>query len=103
MQPVLDYLGVETTLDAWWLIIGLVAQGLFTMRMLVQWMASERAGKSVMPTIFWWFSLGGGLLLLAYGIYRGEIIIILGQCTGVIIYVRNLMLIYRKSPTEPAP
>ncbi|MCI2400677.1 lipid-A-disaccharide synthase N-terminal domain-containing protein [Aliiroseovarius subalbicans] len=96
MQPLLEYLGVETTLDAWWLVIGIGAQAMFTMRFLIQWYASEKAGESVVPTLFWWFSIFGGATLLAYGVYRGEIVIIMGQSLGLLIYVRNLMLIYRK-------
>jgi len=58
---------------------------------------SEKAGKSIVPVAFWWFSLTGGSLLLLYGFYRGEPVIILGQITGVVIYMRNLWLIYRSS------
>ena len=73
--------------------IGLVGQLLFTARFMVQWIASERAGKSVVPISFWFFSLGGGLILLGYAIYRQDPVFILGQALGSFIYVRNLMLI----------
>ncbi|MDQ7032841.1 MAG: lipid-A-disaccharide synthase N-terminal domain-containing protein [Desulfonauticus sp.] len=79
-----------------WLIIGFIAQGLFSARFLVQWIASERAKKSVMPIYFWYFSLGGGILLLAYSIYRRDPVFILGQASGLFIYSRNLYLIYRE-------
>ncbi|SDN41303.1 lipid-A-disaccharide synthase N-terminal domain-containing protein [Desulfonauticus submarinus] len=79
-----------------WLIIGFLAQGLFSARFLVQWIASEKAKKSVIPIYFWYFSLGGGLLLLAYSIYRKDPVFILGQSTGVLIYSRNLYLIYKE-------
>jgi lipid-A-disaccharide synthase-like uncharacterized protein len=79
----------------WWVLFGLVAQVIFAMRFVVQWIASERAGRSVMPVAFWFISLGGGLLTLVYGLVRREPIIIIGQVLAVFIYVRNLMLIYR--------
>jgi lipid-A-disaccharide synthase-like uncharacterized protein len=79
----------------WWVLFGLVAQVIFAMRFVVQWIASEREGRSVMPVAFWFISLGGGLLTLVYGLVRREPIIIIGQVLAVFIYVRNLMLIYR--------
>lgn len=79
-----------------WLVFGIVAQVLFAMRFVVQWVASERAGRSVMPVAFWFFSMAGGLLTLVYGIVRREPIIILGQVLSVFIYVRNLRLIVRE-------
>lgn len=78
-----------------WLLFGIVAQLIFTARMLVQWIASERAGESVMPMAFWILSLVGGLMTLAYGIQRREAVIIMGQVLAVVIYVRNLMLIVK--------
>jgi len=78
-----------------WLAFGLVAQLLFTARFLVQWISSERAGKSVVPMAFWFFSMGGGLMTLIYGIVKREPVIILGQGLATIIYVRNIMLILK--------
>ncbi|NNM75243.1 lipid-A-disaccharide synthase N-terminal domain-containing protein [Enterovirga aerilata] len=78
-----------------WVLFGLVAQIVFAMRFVVQWIASERAGRSVMPVAFWFISLLGGGLTLVYGLVRREPIIIIGQVLAVFIYVRNLMLIYR--------
>lgn len=78
-----------------WLAFGIVAQLLFTARFLVQWFASEKEGRSVMPLSFWYFSMAGGLMTLIYGIVRREPIIIMGQALATIIYVRNLMLIFR--------
>lgn len=85
-----------------WLVFGIVAQVLFAMRFVVQWIASERAGRSVMPVAFWFFSMAGGLLTLVYGIVRREPVIILGQVLSVFIYVRNLRLILRER-RERAP
>src|SRR6267143_3287784 len=74
----------------WWVLLGFAAQALFTMRFLVQWIASERAGRSVIPMAFWLFSIGGGLLLLVYALYRRDPVFIAGQAFGVLIYGRNL-------------
>nr|WP_306228759.1 lipid-A-disaccharide synthase N-terminal domain-containing protein [Aurantimonas sp. CSK15Z-1] len=76
-----------------WIALGFVAQLLFTARFLVQWIASERARRSVVPVTFWVFSLGGGALLLVYAIQRRDPVFILGQGAGLFIYVRNLWLI----------
>ena len=78
-----------------WLAFGLVAQLFFTARFLVQWISSERAGKSVIPFAFWFFSMGGGLMTLVYGVVKREPVIILGQALATIIYVRNIMLIIK--------
>jgi lipid-A-disaccharide synthase-like uncharacterized protein len=83
-----------TRLD-WWLALGFLAQGLFTARFLVQWISSERAGRSVIPMAFWFFSMGGGLMTLVYGIAKREPVIIVGQAAATIIYVRNIMLIVK--------
>ena len=81
-----------TRLD-WWVVLGFVAQGLFTMRFIVQWIASERAGHSVIPTAFWFLSIGGGLLLLVYALYRKDAVFIAGQAFGVFVYLRNLYFV----------
>ena len=78
-----------------WLAFGLVAQLFFTARFLVQWISSERAGQSVVPMAFWFFSMGGGLMTLVYGVVKREPVIIVGQALACIIYVRNIMLIMK--------
>ena len=78
-----------------WLAFGLVAQLLFAARFLVQWISSERAGKSVVPMAFWFFSIGGGLMTLVYGVVKREPVIIAGQALATIIYIRNIMLIIK--------
>lgn len=78
-----------------WLAFGLIAQLLFTARFLVQWISSERAGASVVPMAFWFFSMGGGVMTLIYGIAKREPVIILGQSLATIIYIRNIMLIIK--------
>ena len=76
-----------------WIALGFVAQGLFMMRFVVQWIASERARRSVMPVAFWFFSLGGGILLLIYAIHRRDPVFVAGQALGLVVYVRNLALV----------
>jgi lipid-A-disaccharide synthase-like uncharacterized protein len=76
-----------------WLAVGFAGQALFSMRFLVQWLASERKRRSVIPLSFWYFSVLGGLTLLAYALYRADPVFIVGQLGGVFIYGRNLHLI----------
>ena len=83
----------------WWVLVGFIAQGLFSMRFLVQWIASERAGRSVIPLAFWLFSIGGGLLLLVYALYRKDPVFIAGQAFGVFVYLRNLNFVLRERKT----
>ena len=78
---------------SFWVALGFVAQALFMMRFVVQWIASERARRSVMPIAFWFFSLGGGVLLLVYAIHRMDPVFIAGQAFGLVVYLRNLALI----------
>jgi lipid-A-disaccharide synthase-like uncharacterized protein len=80
----------------WWVLAGFAAQGLFAMRFLVQWVASERAGRSVIPLAFWIFSIGGGLLLLVYALYRKDPVFIAGQAFGVFVYLRNIYFVFRE-------
>ncbi len=79
-----------------WLAIGLVGQALFSMRFLLQWLYSEWHRRSVVPTSFWYFSIAGGVTLLAYAIYRQDPVFIVGQLTGVFIYGRNLYFVARE-------
>src|SRR3954453_20581198 len=79
-----------------WVVLGFVAQALFTMRFVVQWIATERAKKSVFPVAFWFFSIGGGLLLFVYALTIKDPVFILGQGFGVFVYLRNLYFVYRE-------
>ncbi len=81
-------------------MVGLIGQALFTARFIVQWLASEKAGKSVIPLSFWFLSIGGGGILFAYSIYRRDPVFILGQGLGIFIYVRNLMLISKERTSK---
>ena len=75
-------------------ILGIGGQLMFSMRFIIQWIVSEKNKMSTVPIHFWFFSLGGGLMLLLYAVLRREPIIALGQAAGLVVYVRNLMLIY---------
>jgi lipid-A-disaccharide synthase-like uncharacterized protein len=85
-----------------WVILGFVAQAFFTMRFMVQWIASERARKSVVPVAFWFFSIGGGLLLLIYALYRRDPVFIAGQALGLVVYIRNVYFIIMNRRQVPA-
>ncbi|MFQ5719534.1 MAG: lipid-A-disaccharide synthase N-terminal domain-containing protein [Acidobacteriota bacterium] len=87
------------TRDAIWLWIGFAGQALFFGRFFIQWLASERRKQSVIPTAFWFLSIGGGLVLLGYAIHRRDPVFIVGQTTGLLIYSRNLWFIYRPRST----
>jgi lipid-A-disaccharide synthase-like uncharacterized protein len=93
MQTLMGFFHADTPFELAWVAFGLAGQLLFTARFLVQWIASERARRSVVPVAFWYFSMGGGLMLLTYAIYRADPVFILGQLMGVVIYARNLWLI----------
>jgi lipid-A-disaccharide synthase-like uncharacterized protein len=84
-------------INTFWLCLGFFAQLLFSGRFLIQWIASERARKSIVPHLFWYLSIAGSALLLVYAIYRKDPVFILGQCAGIFIYIRNLWLIRRES------
>jgi lipid-A-disaccharide synthase-like uncharacterized protein len=97
-----------------WVSVGFLAQALFTYRMILQWWASEKHKRSVVPVGYWWGSMFGGALLFAYFVWRKDIVGYIGQSTGIFIYARNLVLIYRGrriesegarplAPDEPAP
>ena len=85
------------TTEAIWVSIGFLGQGLFFGRWLVQWMVSERNAESRVPVAFWYMSLIGGLITLAYAIYRRDPVFIAGQSVGALVYIRNLMFIQRSS------
>jgi len=91
-QRVLD---VESPAGVAWVAFGLLGQGAFMLRMLVQWWASEHEGRSVVPVGFWWISIAGATMLLTYFVWRGDPVGIVGQSMGFLVYARNLWLIHR--------
>jgi lipid-A-disaccharide synthase-like uncharacterized protein len=94
------YLASRSTTDLIWEAIGVGAQLLFASRWLVQWIFSERAERSIVPIQFWYISISGGVILLAYGVYHISIAIIIGQLGGLAVYTRNLVLIYKRRRIE---
>lgn len=92
---------ISSPLGLIWIGVGLLGQVLFTGRMLVQWLASEKNRRSIVPPIFWWMSLFGAMMLLLYFIWRRDIIGVMGQSFGLFIYIRNLHLIYKERRTIP--
>jgi len=88
------FLNITSPVGFAWVSLGLLGQVLFTGRMVVQWLASERNRQSVVPPVFWWMSLAGASMLVIYFIWRKDAVGVLGQATGWIIYARNLRLIY---------
>lgn len=83
-------------IDTGWLIVGMVGQSMFFLRFLFQWIASERARASIVPVVFWYFSIAGALMVLVYGLHRGDPVLIYGQSVGFFVYARNLWFIHRK-------
>jgi lipid-A-disaccharide synthase-like uncharacterized protein len=92
---------VTSTAEKIWLTIGFVGQGLFFMRWIMQWFKSEREGESTIPLSFWYLSLIGGLITLTYAIWRRDPVFIAGQSIGSLVYIRNLMLLYRNKNHLP--
>ncbi len=89
--------------DKFWLIVGFLGQGLFSARFILQWLKSERLGRSVIPVAFWYLSIAGGGVLLAYAIHRADPVFIVGQAAGLFIYLRNLYFVLReRGETTPA-
>ncbi|MBP9855450.1 MAG: lipid-A-disaccharide synthase N-terminal domain-containing protein [Candidatus Omnitrophica bacterium] len=86
--------------EQYWLYIGFLGQFLFGARFLVQWVCSEIKQESYMPVVFWYFSLSGGLILLLYSIFKKDPVFIVGQSMGLIVYLRNIRLIFKKKKME---
>ena len=93
----LNYFSSLTNIEIFFLCVGFLGQGIFASRFIVQWIYSEKKGESSIPIIFWYLSILGGIGLMTYAIFRKDPVIIAGQLFGIIIYSRNLFLIYRKN------
>ena len=94
MATLAGWLGAGTQAELAWILVGLGGQVLFMMRFVIQWIVSEKAKRSVIPVAFWWLSIGGAAILLAYAIWRADPVFILGQSLGFLIYARTLWLIH---------
>ena len=92
----IDYINNLSSFEIFFLSVGFLGQGLFASRFIIQWIYSEKKGESSIPIVFWYLSISGGIGLLIYAIYRKDPVIITGQLFGIIIYTRNLVLIYKK-------
>tara|TARA_B100000963_G_C22511252_1_gene618467 strand:- start:9 stop:305 length:297 start_codon:yes stop_codon:yes gene_type:complete len=92
----IEYFSNLSNIEIIFLIVGFVGQGLFASRFIVQWIFSEKKGESYIPVVFWYLSIFGGIGLLTYAIFRKDPVIIVGQTFGIFIYLRNLILIYKK-------
>jgi lipid-A-disaccharide synthase-like uncharacterized protein len=101
-QAVGDYLqNVFVVQLNWWVLLGYLGQSLFAMRFIVQWVASERVGRSVIPVAFWFFSIGGGVLLFVYSLIIRDPVFIIGQGLGLFVYLRNLYFVFRERKMQP--
>jgi lipid-A-disaccharide synthase-like uncharacterized protein len=97
---VFKVLNITTWTSLVWVLLGFAGQAAFFGRMAVQWVISEREGKSVVPPVFWYLSLGGGVLLFTYFVWRQDVVGVVGQTTGVVIYARNIRLLYKERRRE---
>ncbi len=102
-RHLLGFFNITTWGTFWWVLIGLVGQAAFFGRMFVQWIVSERSQVSTVPEIFWWFSFIGGICLFVYFVWRVDIVGVMGQSTGIVIYARNLRLLHKEKNKQPAP
>ena len=96
----INFFNSLSNIEILFLIIGFLGQGIFASRFVVQWIYSEKKGESTIPIVFWYLSIFGGLGLLVYAIFRKDPVIITGQLFGILIYSRNLILIYKKRKNE---
>jgi lipid-A-disaccharide synthase-like uncharacterized protein len=98
---VLNQISVAGHLN-YWVLFGLLGQVAFSLRFIIQWLVSEQKKESVIPVAFWYLSLLGGIILFVYAVYRRDIVFTIGQGSGLIVYVRNIVLISKKKPVDPA-
>lgn len=99
-RHLLGFFNITTWSTFWWVMIGLVGQAAFFGRMFIQWIISERSQVSTVPEIFWWFSFIGGICLFTYFVWRVDIVGVMGQSTGIVIYARNLRLLHKQKRRE---
>lgn len=99
-RTLMGFFNITSWINFGWVAIGLIGQGAFFARMMVQWVISEKSRQSQVPEAFWWFSLVGGLFLFVYFVWRVDVVGVLGQSTGIVIYARNLRLIHKQKARE---
>lgn len=103
LNTLMGWFHATSTTELLWIGLGFFAQTMFMMRFLVQWIASERVRRSIVPEMFWYFSLAGGALLFAYSLYRADPVYIVGQGLGLIIYARNVYFIWANKRADAIP
>ncbi len=99
-RALMGFFNISSWVNFGWVAIGLIGQAAFFGRMLVQWVVSEKSRKSQVPEVFWWFSLVGAIFLFTYFVWRVDVVGVLGQSTGIVIYARNLRLIHKHRARE---
>jgi lipid-A-disaccharide synthase-like uncharacterized protein len=99
-RTLLGFFNISSWGNFAWVAVGLAGQSAFFARMFIQWIVSEKSRRSEVPELFWWFSFVGGVFLFTYFVWRADIVGVLGQSTGVVIYARNLRLIYKQKRRE---
>lgn len=99
-RTLMGFFNISEWANVVWVAVGLLGQGAFFGRLLAQWVVSERSGESQVPEIFWWFSLIGGVALFTYFVWRIDVVGVMGQSTGLVIYVRNLWLIHKQKDDD---
>lgn len=99
-RALMGFFNISSWVNFGWVAIGLIGQGAFFGRMFVQWIVSEKSRQSQVPEIFWWFSLVGAIFLFTYFVWRVDVVGVLGQSTGIVIYARNLRLIHKHRARE---
>ncbi len=102
MDKIAMWWATTSSTEIIWLAVGFLAQLMFSMRFIVQWIASEKARRSIVPETFWYFSFAGGAMLFAYAIYRFDPVFMLGQGTGLLIYARNIQMIWQTRAADAA-
>jgi lipid-A-disaccharide synthase-like uncharacterized protein len=95
-RRVMGFFNISKWTNFAWVAVGLIGQAAFFGRMFVQWVVSEKSKQSQVPEIFWWFSFVGGIFLFTYFVWRVDVVGVLGQSTGIVIYARNLRLIHKQ-------
>ncbi len=104
--PLLEWFRLEDPFSRWLAVFGFIGQAVFFARWIIQWISSERRGESHVPEMFWWSSLIGAAMLFAYFVLRHDIVGMIGQGVGWIVYCRNLYLIrmkHRAPADDPVP